>query len=190
MFDGVKKLFGRVVTTNLDGLDREEREETMLELINSSSIPVQKGKAEHGYSLLKVADPTKCPRCFAATEVRYADFIYGTQKGTRIMAAPAGFFCTRCPTVVVDEGLLRQGVSQGFVYQSVIGTENGGPFRTWNGREAILFIDEVENTAGLIPKDQLSLAPGPATLPSKDKSSKTARRRELAKASRKRNRRK
>ena len=91
MFDGLKKLFGGVVTTNLDGLGREEQKETMLEMLKSSSIPVHKGKTEHGYSLSKVANPAKCPQCSAATEVRYADFIYGTQKGTRIMAAPAGF---------------------------------------------------------------------------------------------------
>lgn len=190
MFDSLKKVFRGVVTTNVDGLSREEQEETIQEILNSSDIPVHKGKTEHGYSLSMVANPAKCPRCSAATEVRYAEFIYATQKGTRIMAAPAGFFCTRCPTVVIDEDLLRQGVSKGFVYQSVIGTENGGPFRTWNGREAILFIDEVEKTVGLIPKDQLAYAPDSPTLPSKDKFRKTARRRELAKASRKRNRRK
>lgn len=202
MFSSIKKLLGKesgkptgVVTTNLDGLSEEEQEVAIRMLTKSSGIPQHKGYAEHGYSLAAVANPAQCPRCAAATELRYADFIYATQKGARLMRAPAGYFCTRCPTVVVDEELLRQGVSKGFVYRSAIGVEgkgkeSGGPFRTWNGKEMIVFLDQVEGTMELIPEGMLPpLAQSPPAT-AKQKSEKELRRRALARQSRKRNRRK
>lgn len=200
MFGKFKKLLGssassRIVKTNLDGLSKEEQKKALQEITRGSEIPTHNSDVEHGYSLAKVANPAKCPRCGAPTELRYADFVYATQKSPRIMMAPAGYFCTRCPTVVVDEELLRRGVSRDFVYRGVIGIEyedkkKGGPFKTWNGKETIVFFDEVENTMELLTKDKLVLSPGRASAPSKQKTQKVARRRELARQSRKQNRRK
>lgn len=200
MFSKFKKLLGsgesaRVVTTNLDGLSKEAQKKALQEMTQLSDIPAHNGAVEHGYSLAEVADPAKCPRCAAPTDLRYADFIYATQKGPRIMMAPAGYFCPRCPTVIVDEDLLRQGVSKNFVYRSVVGIEcedkkKGGPFKTWNGKETIVFFDEVEETMELVTKDMLALPSGRASAPSKQKKRSVVRRREIAKQSRKQNRRK
>jgi hypothetical protein len=90
---------------------------------------------------------------------------------------------------------LRRGVSQGFTYRGVIGIEcedkkKGGPFRTWNGKETIVFFDEVEGTMDLLTKDMLKPLPQSPTATSKQKSPKAARRREMARQSRKQNRRK
>jgi hypothetical protein len=185
----------RIVKTNLDGLSEEELKTALQEITRNSDIPTHDGDVEHGYSAAKVANPTKCPRCAAPTELRYADFIYATHKTPRLMMAPAGYFCTQCPTVVVDEELLRRGVTRDFVYRGVIGIEcedkkKGGPFKTWNGKETIVFFDEVENTMELLTKDELTLPPDRASAPSKRKTQKVARRRELARQSRKQNRRK
>jgi hypothetical protein len=96
---------------------------------------------------------------------------------------------------VVDEELLRRGVTGDFVYRGVIGIEcedkrKSGPFKTWNGKETIVFVDEVEDTMELLTKDELALSPRRAAAPSKQKSQKVVRRRELARQSRKQNRRK
>jgi len=164
-------------------------------MIGMSDVPAHNDKVEHGYSLAKVVNSAKCPRCSGPTELRYAEFIYATQKSPRVMAAPAGYFCARCPTVIIDEDLLRQGVTGNFVYHSVIGIEcedkeKGGPFKTWNGRETVVYIDEVENTMRLLMKDELARPLGHASTPSTQKSQKAARRREIARQSRKQNRRK
>ena len=200
MFDKFKKLLGssassRIVKTNLDGLSKEEQKIALQEITRGSDIPIHDGDVEHGYSAEKVVNPAKCPRCGAPTELRYADFIYATQKTPRIMMAPVGFFCTQCPTVVVDEELMRRGVSGDFVYRGVIGIEcenkkKGGPFKTWNGNETIVFIDEVENTIELLTKGESARSSHRAAIPSKPKTQKVARRRELARQSRKQNRRK
>lgn len=200
MFTGLKKLFEkdgaqetRVVATNLEGLSRQKQQETIQAIVNASGVPQHKGIAEHGYSLAKVATPEKCPRCRAATELRYAGFVYATQKKPRVMDAPAGHFCTRCSTVIVDEELLSSGVSRGYEYRSVIGIESADKketpfFKTWNGQEMIIFLDEVEETMNLIPKNMLQPIPQRPPATSKQKALKEARRKALAKASRKRNR--
>jgi hypothetical protein len=129
--------------------------------------------------------------------LRYAEFIYATQTSPRLMMAPAGYFCARCPAVIVDEELLRQGVTGNFVYSGVIGINyddkhKSGPFKTWNGKETIVFVDEVEKRMELLTRDELALStsPGRATAPSKQTAQKNARRREMARQSRKQNRRK
>lgn len=195
MFNSIRKLLRRgdnepvgVVTTNIDGLSEEDQKTALQMIKGHSDTPVHKGGAEHGYSLAKVRAAARCPRCGAPTEVRYADFIYATQKGTRIMMAPAGHFCTRCPTVIVDEELLRQGVSRGYTYRSVVGIEQGGPFRTWNGKEMIVLFDEVEDRMELIDKDMVRLMPERPPAQAKQKDLKAERRRKMARASRKRNR--
>lgn len=200
MFSSFRKLLRRgdgeelgIVQTNLDGLSKEDQQTALRMITANADAPVHQGGAEHGYSLAKVRNTAQCPRCHAPTERRYAEFIYATQKGTRIMAAPAGYFCTDCPTVIVDEDLLRQGVSRGFTYQSVIGVETtdddkAGPFCTWNGKEMIIFFDEVENTMELIPADMIRPLPERPPAQSRQKALKAERRRKLARAARKRNR--
>ncbi len=183
-----------VITTNLDNLSEEDQKTALRAITDSSDIPSHEGGAEHGYSLAKAANPAKCPRCAAPTELRYAEFIYATQNAPRRMTAPAGYFCTHCPTVIVDEDLLQRGVSPGFAYRGVIGIEcddkkKGGPFRTWDGKETIVFFDEVEGTMELLAKDMLKSPPQSSAATSKQKSLKAARRREMARRSRKQNRR-
>jgi hypothetical protein len=185
----------RAIAANLDGLSEEDQKKVHRAMTDSSDVPAHEGGAEYGYSLANVANPMKCPHCAAPAELRYAEFIYATQNAPRRMMAPAGYFCTRCPTVVVDEDLLRRGVSQGFTYRGVIGIEcedkkKGGPFRTWNGKETIVFFDEVEGTMDLLTKDTLKPPPQSPAPTSKQKSLKAARRKEMARQSRRQNRRK
>lgn len=192
----LNKLLGRVVSTNLDEVPAEDRAKALQVITEKTGIPMFTGTVEHGYSLAKVADPTKCPRCAAPTEWRYTDFIYATQSKPRVMRAPAGRFCTRCPTVVVDEDLLQRGVSRGFVYRGVLGVETDHPqmFTTWNGKATVIILDEETEGVELATRDELGdfhggfSASGKAPS-SKHKAEKTAQRRKMARASRKRNRR-
>jgi hypothetical protein len=192
----LNKLLGRVVSTNLDEVPAEDREKALQLITEKTDIPTFTGTVEHGYSLAKVANPAKCPRCAAPTEWRYTDFIYATQSKPRVMRAPAGRFCTRCPTVVVDENLLQRGASQGFVYRGVLGVETDHPqmFTTWNGKEAIIIIDEETEGMELATRDEFGGFYGGSQVSgkspaSKHKAQKAAQRRKMAKDSRKRNRR-
>jgi hypothetical protein len=105
------------------------------------------------------------------------------------MFAPAGYFCTACPSVVIDEALLRQGIRQPFTYQGVLGIDHKDKnrpdlFKTWNGSRTIYIFDEDQNPIGLTTTAAL---PPKGSTKSKRQSD---RRKQMAKASRRQNRRK
>jgi hypothetical protein len=52
-----------------------------------------------------------------------AHFIYATDIAPRVMFAPAGYFCTACPTVVVDEHLIATGMKAGYRFRAVVGVD-------------------------------------------------------------------
>jgi hypothetical protein len=76
-----------------------------------------------------------------------AHFIYATDTAPRVMFAPAGHFCTACPTVVIDEDLIAGGMKEGYRFRAVVGVDYAGErppdiFRTWNGQRSIYLLDE------------------------------------------------
>jgi hypothetical protein len=109
---------------------------------------------EHAYALKAVARADQCPRCHAATQQHYAHFIYATTVTPRVMMAPAGYFCTACPTVIIDEELLRSGMTEGFHFQGVLGVDYEGErppdlFRTWHGQPAVYVVDDDQMPQGI-----------------------------------------
>jgi len=64
------------------------------------------------------------------------------------MLTPGGYFCTKCPSVVIDQELIRTGISDSrFEYHGVLGIDYGKErdpdfFETWNGEETIYIFDE------------------------------------------------
>ncbi|MGH9853619.1 MAG: hypothetical protein ACREBD_27585, partial [Blastocatellia bacterium] len=133
------------------------------------------------YSLSEAGDESKCPRCKAATEQKYANFIYLVGDTPRAMLAPAGYFCSKCPTVIVDEDLIKQTTRGKGEFRAVIGLtdeedEDEQYFRTWNGSKTMFDGDFGYSGRG-------------ATTFSPRKHQKMARKKRLAKDSRKRNRR-
>lgn len=63
------------------------------------------------------------------------------------MFAPAGYFWTACPSVIIDEGIIRQGISAQFTYPGVLGLDHEGEQRpdilqTWNGEKTVYIFDE------------------------------------------------
>jgi hypothetical protein len=178
-----------MLQVNIDGWSEDEKRDFYSAASDYSQIDVYTGFVEHAHALDTVATPACCPRCQAATQQQYANFIYATQRAPRVMFAPAGYFCTACPSVVIDEDLIRQGVRRPFTYQGVLGIDHKDKnrpdlFKTWNGSRTIYIFDEDQNPIGLTTTAGL---PPKGFTKSKRQSD---RRKQMAKASRRQNRRK
>jgi hypothetical protein len=92
------------------------------------------------------------------------------------MFAPAGHFCTKCPTVIVDENMIQAGIKRKFRFQGILGIEYEGKkepdlFRTWNGQEAVYIFDENQVAVGLS-----TLGPGTSRSLRRTKSTSSQRR--------------
>jgi len=119
-----------------------------------SGITFYAGRAQHAYSLEFTGAHHTCPRCHASTCQHYANWIYATQVAPRVMMAPAGYFCTKCASVIIDEKLIQLGMPKQFRYQGVLGIDygKGKPpelFRTWNGKTAVYVFNEKQMPMGI-----------------------------------------
>lgn len=183
-----------MLTVDLDTFGPEVRPLLLEELAQGSGLSIFEGTVDHGYSMGSVGSHLRCPRCNAATRQQMAHFIYATDVAPRVMFAPAGYFCTACPTVIVDEGLIATGVKDGYRFRAVVGVDYPGKkrpdcFRTWNGRKPIYILDEDEQIMDLVTEDQLqSESPAAPAVARRDPAARK-RRRKMARQSRKRNRR-
>ena len=174
---------------NMEHWDPEDQRALRSAATALSHIVCYAGHVEHGYALSGVATSARCPRCTAETRQYYANFIYATQVAPRVMFAPAGYFCLHCPTVVIDEEMMRSGITGPFTFQGVLGiehTESQAPdfFRTWNGQDAVYLLDEDQTPQGIA-----TMRPSPQPRLTK-KRYKSSGRHRMAKASRRRNQRK
>jgi hypothetical protein len=177
-----------IVSVNQENMDETERESLRSLASELSNLTFFEGHIKHGYSLHSVSNPAQCPRCKASTQQQYANFLYATNVAPRVMLAPAGYFCTKCPTVIVDEDLIQAGIRGKFKYQGVLGLDHEGSkepdlLQTWNGSKPVYIFNEEEVAIGL------------ATLPPSAQQHSISKRRKMekkrmAKKSRKRNRRK
>ncbi len=187
----LKKLFSRAkraevggatVRVNMDGADEAEMEGFRDTVRDVTGMDYFEGNLKHGYSLEHAGSADRCPRCNAPTRQQYADFIYLTQIAPRVLTAPAGYFCTKCPTAVIDEKMIRDGRTPGFDFKGVLGIQHDEDradlLKTWNGKPPVFLLggDEEFLFHGL--------SSGPSTRSEKDK-----RKRKMARESRKRNRR-
>ena len=190
--DVVNRSKGTVKKFNIEDLTDDERREFHTTASETSNLELYTGHVEHGYALNTVETSEYCPRCQALTRQQYANFIYATQIAPRVMFAPAGYFCTECPTVIIDEELIQLGIGEQFSYQGVVGLDyekKQAPdfFKTWNGERTVYLLDEHENPLGLTTTARLQ-----SKVFTKNKR-QSAQRKLIAKASRKsrkRNRRK
>ncbi len=188
-FDGVNAGKNTLRAVNIEDLSDDEKGEFYTTVSEISQLELYTGHVEHGYALDAVPTLDSCPRCQALTRQHYANFIYATQIAPRVMFAPAGYFCTACPTVVIDEELIRPGISKQFTYRGVVGLDHEGKkhpdfFKTWNGETTVYLFDEHENPVGLTTTAQLQSKGFTKNKRQSDQ------KRQMAKASRKRNRRK
>jgi hypothetical protein len=127
-----------LVAIDLDQFSPGARPLLLGEMAEGSGLPVFDGTVAHGYSVQSVGSHARCPRCQATTRRHMAHFIYAADIAPRVMFAPAGHFCTACPTVIVDEKLIASGVKDGYRFRAVVGVDYVGKkppdcFQTWNG---------------------------------------------------------
>ena len=140
---------------NLDKILPSERKHAEEFIGNRSGLSWFEKEVRHGYSLDAVKNAEVCPKCGARTEQRLAKFGYATSGGPRIMLAPAGWFCSDCPTVVIDETIIRQGIQGDFNFVgifSVCGHDESACsiFQTWNGNWAVNAFNHQKQPVGLI----------------------------------------
>jgi hypothetical protein len=186
----------RTVNVGVDGLSEGEKKELYARAAGMSDIAVYEGYIEHAYAKSHVHRTDQCPQCGAITQRRYGHFIYATQIATRVMFAPAGYFCTECPSVIIDEDIIRNGITdRKFRFQGVLGIDYGKErkpdiFRTWNGREAVYVLDEDLRPMGISTFDSGHSHPQASSFSINKKQRRNASRRKLAKKSRRINRRK
>ena len=137
-----------IVTMNTESLTIAESHIFHDEALERSHLAAHEGLVRHAYSAWDVRQTDHCPQCQAETRQEYAHFIYATQRGARVLFAPAGHFCTECPSVIVDEAMIRAGIAdKRYTYRAVLGLDDGSGakpdvFETWNRRRVVVLLDE------------------------------------------------
>jgi len=152
---------GIIMNVNMDIFPEEEKEQFYELAVEKSELSRFTGPVEHGYSKRRFGSVEVCPRCGARTQNQYGHFVYATQLAMRAIFAAAGHFCTACPSVIVDEDMIEQGIQDSRCsYLGVLGLDYGKArepdyFRTWNGEEVIYVFDENENPIGIASRSEL-----------------------------------
>ncbi|MBN2376238.1 MAG: hypothetical protein JXD22_07550 [Sedimentisphaerales bacterium] len=185
---------GVVFNVNVDGFRENEKDELYSTAIDKSGLTLFEGHVEHAYDMGHVAQTDQCPRCHAPTRQQYGHFIYATQIAPRAMFAPAGYFCTKCSCVIIDEVMIRSGImDRRCKYQGILGLDYKGKeqpefFRTWNGKETVYIMDENQMLVGLSNLD--SGHSHTSQLPAGNRQRKKKNRRKVSRKTRRMNRKK
>ena len=112
-----------------------------------NGFPVFKGEVKHAYESDYLKYKDKCPRCQTATVQMMSNFAYATQEAARLSTSHAGHFCPNCPTVIIDDDVMRNSISDRFRYGGVTSIETGytdkpSLFETLNGEKTVYILDE------------------------------------------------
>jgi hypothetical protein len=190
--DGDKNIFN----VSVDGWSEEEKKELFTKATEKSDMTAYEGHIEHAYSRRHAYQTEKCPRCGADTRQQYGNFIYATQIAPRVMFAPAGYFCTECPTVIIDEDIVRNGITdRRFKFLGVIGIDYGKErkpdlFDTWNGQESVYVFNEDQQPMGISTYDPDHSSPQILLHSPKKGQQRKKNRRKIANKSRRMNKKK
>jgi hypothetical protein len=172
MFSGIKKLFAnKDDVTQIENVDKKRvsfqiEEETtgkqnlslLKEIAQHNKIPVYKGAIVNAYESDFLGYKDHCPLCDTPTVQHTTNFIWANQVASRIMAAPAGYFCPNCPTVIIDDDLIQSGIDKNrFEYWGVCGIETGyekkdrdSLFKTFNGEKPTYILTEEGGLDGIL----------------------------------------
>jgi hypothetical protein len=172
MLSGLKKLFSNrndVTLTNngnenrlslqIEGKTTEKEKVSLLQEISKhNKIPIYKGAIVNAYESDFLEYKDHCPLCDTPTVQHTTNFIWANQVASRIMTAPAGYFCPNCPTVIIDDDLIQSGIDKSrFEYWGVCGIETGyekdkgdSLFQTFNGKKTTYILDEEGGLGGIL----------------------------------------
>lgn len=185
---------GNIVFTT-DNLAQGDRQDLFNQMLDQTEISQWEGHVEDGFSLDAAGRSYLCPKCDARTQQHYAQFIYATQIAPRAMFAPAGYFCTECPTVIVDEEMIRSSLEAKFKFQGVLGIDIQGRkqpnlFKTWNGERTLYIFDDRQRPVGMETMAQEDALHEKRADGRRKARTHKKRKKTMAKRSRKQNRRK
>jgi hypothetical protein len=172
MFSGIKKLFAnkndvvqinnvekKMVTLQMEVETSGEKNLSILkEMAKHNEIPIYKGAIVNAYESDFLGYKDHCPLCDTPTVQHMSYFIWANQVASRIMAAPAGYFCPNCPTVIIDDDLIQAGIDKSrFEYWGVCGIETGyekkqgdSLFQTFNGKKPTYILNEEGGLDGIL----------------------------------------
>ncbi len=162
---------GPTVMLRHDAVIKAEENIALIEKISKlSGIPVFKGQIQYLYESDFTGQKQQCPRCGGTLTRMVCNFAYATQYRSRLMSAPAGLFCGNCPTVIVDDDMMRDGIDASrFQYYGVFSVESGyvdaGIITLLNGQKpTFIFSEDMQNVDGILqsvhaPKDGIYIQP-------------------------------
>jgi hypothetical protein len=172
MFSGIKKLLAnkndvvqidnvdkKMVTIQIEGESTGKQNLSLLkEIAKHNNIPVYEGTIVNAYESDFLGYKDHCPLCDTSTVVHTTNFIWANQVASRIMAAPAGYFCPNCPTVIIDDDIIQSGIDKNrFEYWGVCGIETGyekkdgdSLFKTFNGEKPTYILTEEGGLDGIL----------------------------------------
>ena len=140
------------IVFDLDELEGDAPKNLAELFAEKMNFGVFKGNIKHAYTLKIVKNQTECPRCGEKTEQLYTDLVYTTGAQLRVSTGPSGYFCTHCPTIIIDEAVIAEGVAHKYNFEAVVGLDKHGKFQafnTWNGSKSIYIMDENEVITGI-----------------------------------------
>jgi hypothetical protein len=172
MLSGIKKLFAnrndvnqinnvdkKMISLQIEGETTGKQNLSLLkEISKHNSIPIYKGAIVNAYESDFLGYKDHCPLCDTPTVQHTTNFIWANQVASRIMTAPAGYFCPNCPTVIIDDDLIQDAIdSSRFEYWGVCGIETGyekkqgdSLFQTFNGKKPTYILDEEGGLGGIL----------------------------------------
>lgn len=182
-------------TLDMDSFPPEYYDKIRKKIIRLSGQPLFDGSISHGYSKAFTGKTEKCPRCSSPTRQCTANFIYVTGTACRAMLVPAGFFCTACPTVIVDEQLISIAVKAGYRFRRVVGVDyldkkDPDYFETWNGEKPIYILDEDQQFMDMVLDSEIRASVSQKQSTPRGSAKKNKVKRKQADQARRRNRKK
>jgi hypothetical protein len=125
------------------------------EFTKHSDFPIFKGKIDNAYESDFLGYKDKCPLCNTPTVQHYSSFVWANQLASRLLAAPAGHFCPNCPTVIIDDDVVKNGTDRArFIYWGVCAIESGysetNLFSTLNGEKVTYILNEEGGLDGIL----------------------------------------
>jgi hypothetical protein len=140
-------------------MDKEAKSQDVREMVESFAAQSEikdifKGNIENAYESDFLGYKDKCPVCSRETKQMYSGFVYATQTKARVASGPCGHFCTKCPTVIIDDDMMRQAVSSGFKYGGTVAIETGYAketilFKKFNGVKPVYVLGEDGGMEGI-----------------------------------------